>query len=224
MTYAYNVTDQGMVDQINEVYAGFRFNEPIGDVRYLARKIREACGELLPGPASAMRYIRELAEYCLSKSHHLDWVSPTGFPGANRYNKAKKTEVNLLCGPRIRHGVADGHDPSKPRKQKALNSAAPNFVHSMDAAHLIRVVNAAVSEGIINVAVVHDSFSCMAPQARRFNQIIRRELILLYARQDHLGRLRKQNLRGGCFPEFDRYGDLDLSDPRAVRGGEYSFD
>jgi DNA-directed RNA polymerase len=61
-----------------------------------------------------------------------------------------------------------------------MNGAAPNFVHALDASHLIRVVNAAASEGITSLAVVHDSFGCLAPQARELHRIIRKQLALLY--------------------------------------------
>ena len=38
------------------------------------------------------------------------------------------------------------------------------------------VVLAAVAEGIVSIATVHDSFGCLASRAGRFNQIIRRLL------------------------------------------------
>jgi hypothetical protein len=42
--------------------------------------------------------------------------------------------------------------------------------------YLIRVVNAVVNEGITSLAVVLDSFDCLASQATAFRQIIRRDL------------------------------------------------
>ena len=78
----------------------------------------------------------------------------------------------------------------------------------MEAAHLARVVNAAVGEGIINIVTVHDSFGCLASQARRFHYLIRRELLLLYANQDHLGALGNRN--ADEFPPPPPMGDLDI--------------
>ena len=43
--------------------------------------------------------------------------------------------------------MGDGFKPGI-LKRKSMNAAAPNFVHALDASHLIRVVNAAASEGI----------------------------------------------------------------------------
>jgi hypothetical protein len=57
---------------------------------------------------------------------------------------------------------------------------------------------------------VHDGFACLAPQATRFDQIIRRELAMLYARQDHLRDLRDYNRLDADLPECGRLDALDL--------------
>jgi DNA-directed RNA polymerase len=81
-------------------------------------------------------------------------------------------------------------------------------------------VLAAQSEGIINVLTVHDSFACLAPQATRFNQIIRRELAMLYACQDHLHGLRDYNDIDADAVKLPEYGKLD---PLDVQQSEYPF-
>ena len=208
-TFAYSVTDDGMIEQINDVYRGLSDgNEPRTEAaRYLAKKIREACKELLPGPAGVMQHICDLADYCREQGRFMEWTSPTKFPAANSCQESNiKTVYLVSTGVEVRHRVADGCLP-KIRKKKTRNAAAPNFVHSMDAAHLVRVVLAAQAEGIHNVVTVHDSFACLASQARRFHYLIRRELLLLYARQDHLDALGRRN----GFPQPPPIrGDLDI--------------
>ena len=217
MTLSYNVQDDGMIRQIGEAYANlFDGNEPEAKAaRYLAGKIRKACEELLPGPAAVMRYITALTRCCSSDGRFLEWRNPTGFFVSNRYNRQRRVTVNLLRhGVRIRHRVGDGYLP-KLNKTKAANSAPANFVHSFDAAHLVRVVNAATEEDISEIVCVHDSFACLATQAVRFNKIIRTQLAMLYARQDHLLALGEQS---GLSPP--PYGDLD---PLEVQDAEYCF-
>jgi DNA-directed RNA polymerase len=48
------------------------------------------------------------------------------------------------------------------------------------------VANAAKLEGISSIATVHDSFGCLAPQATRFNAIIREQFALMYQDNDVL--------------------------------------
>ena len=97
-----------------------------------------------------------------------------------------------------------------------MNAAAPNLVHALDASHLIRVVNAAAGEGITSIAVVHDSFGCLAPQARDLHRIIRTQFAELYSR-DVLADLREA--AGSCEP-IPAKGSLD---PWGVLHSEYAF-
>jgi DNA-directed RNA polymerase len=114
------------------------------------------------------------------------WTTPTGLPWANRYHPPKVNCINLwLSDTRIKLKVADGIE-KEIDKDKVANGVAPNFVHALDAAHLLLTVNACVKEGITNIATVHDSFGCLAPQAVRFNQIIREQFVEMYETHDVL--------------------------------------
>jgi DNA-directed RNA polymerase len=183
MTFAYSASVSGMQDHIEEIENG-------GDAFFLAQYVMRACKGTLRQPAKAMGFIRKLAKECTDKSKVLEWTSPTGFPWANRYHKSKIKTVHLeLRGEHVRHRVADGYEPSL-LKGKSMNSAAPNFVHALDASHLIRVINTAASEGITSIAVVHDSFGCLAPRAYKLHLVIREEMARLYVEHDVLAELR----------------------------------
>lgn len=175
-----------------------------------------AANEVLRRPAVAMEFIRKLAKHCAHKGKPLEWTSPTGFPWANRYCKSDVKIVHLeFRGEYVRHRVGDGYRPDI-LKQKSLNAAAPNFVHALDASHLIRVVNAAASEGITSIAVVHDSFGSLAPQARELHRIIRTQFVKLYS-QDVLAELRDA---AGSSEPISAKGSLD---PWGVLDSEYAF-
>ena len=108
-------------------------------------------------------------------------------------------------------------------KKEARQSAPPNFVHSLDAAHLIKVVNRANAEGIANLVTVHDSFGCLAPQAGPLQKIINEELAGVYC-GDPLGGMLKQNKplldKSPLGPVMWWQGWLD---PNAVRTAKYAF-
>jgi hypothetical protein len=197
MTFAYSVTPPGAADQIEEVYGSFRQNAkpPRAAFRYLADKVLEACA-LLSGPKSVMDYICRVAEHCTAQKRFMEWTSPSGFPVSNRYQKPNMITVSCLRGTvRVaQHRIADGVT-DEIRRKKVKSSAAPNFIHSLDAAHLIAVVNAAVSEGIMDILTVHDCFYGLAPQATRLHSIILKQLGDLYANNDPLAELRSRNVR-----------------------------
>jgi hypothetical protein len=197
MTFAYSVTPAGATLQIAKVYGSFRLNaKPAnGAFRYLADKVLEACALDLSGPKRVMDYICAAAEHCANENRFLEWTSPSGFPVSNRYQKPNMITVTCMRGSvRVaEHRVADGVTDQIARK-KVVAAAAPNFVHSLDAAHLVKVVNAAVSEGITDILTVHDCFYCLAPQATRLHEIILGELANLYGNNDPLAELRIRNV------------------------------
>jgi DNA-directed RNA polymerase len=216
MTFPYSATVDGMRDKIVEVYAGLFENEPPDDAAtFLARAVRLACRDVLPLPCGIMDYIRNLARHRLKQGKFLEWRSLSGFPFVNVYQHPKIVPLDLRFGIRSRYKVADGAT-SKVKKEKMLNAASPNFIHSLDAAHLICTVLAANREGIHDILTVHDSYSCLAPFARRFGQITRREMAMLHV-LDPLAALSKAN--GDPLP-LPKRGNLD---PLALQKGEYSF-
>jgi hypothetical protein len=197
MTYAYSVTLEGATQQIADAYGDLRLNEwpAKGAFRYLAEKVLEACRLLLPGPARVMDYIQALAKDRLDQGLFLEWVSPSGFPVLNRYHELKEPErFNLITyGKRVRHNLAVEFK-DEPWETKTLNAAAPNFVHSFDASHLVRVVNAANREGITDILPVHDCYHFLAPQAARGSEIILEQLWQLYDYSQPLAELHSDNV------------------------------
>jgi len=102
--------------------------------------------------------------------------------------------------------IADGYT-DKANKLKVINSAVANVTHSMDAAHLVRWVNAASEEDIKNIMTIHDCAGAMAPDVKRFAQIRRWELAKMYMGYNTLARLRADNLPSDTsdlpLPAFD---------------------
>jgi hypothetical protein len=184
MTYGYSVSVFGMAEQIEDEYGDSNEPLPKGAAFFLANKIRKAVEKLLPGPARVMRWARAIAKQCSEEGRIVEWTSPTGFPCANRYHKSLYKSLNLpYGGVRIRRRVGYGYAPDI-EKRKASDSVSPNFVHSLDASHLVSVVNACVADGINDILTVHDSFAVHAPNAVPLNRIIRRELAMMYQAYD----------------------------------------
>ena len=134
----------------------------------------------MPGPLAVMRCIESLASEATERRDILKWEI-IGFPVLNDYRMPNVRTINIrdsIRG-RVRHEIAEGTLPDID-EEKAIRSASANFVHSLDAAHLIRVVNRANEEGIANLLTIHDSFAVLAPQAAHLGKIVREELRDLY--------------------------------------------
>jgi len=219
MTLPYGVTRAGMLDQIKEGCEERGINAPFEALVRLRDHIWRAIEEKLPGAMKAREYIQEVtvSKYFLDCGGYVQWITPSGFPVANRYRKGKLDRVVLpFLGQKVI--IAEGYT-DEPHGQKAINAAVANLVHSMEAAHLARSANAAVAEGITNILSIHDCYATDAPSVRRFGLIRRRELALMYASYNALARLRDINLPGvNSLPLPEPDPDFDIL---AVGESEY---
>jgi len=65
--------------------------------------------------------------------------------------------------------------------RRQVQGFAPNWIHSIDAAHMMNVAIAAEAHGI-RLAAVHDSFWTHASDAEKLSKIVREEFIAMHAR------------------------------------------
>jgi DNA-directed RNA polymerase len=204
MTLPYGVTKPGMLNQIKETCEELGIVVPFSAMVRLRDHIWRAIEEKLPGAMKAREYIQGIARHCLDRGTYMQWAI-SGFPVINSYRRSRAPRVRLpFLGQSVT--IADGY-LDKPRRQKTIDSAVANLVHSHDAAHLARWTNAAVEEGIKNIMTIHDCAGALAPDVRRFGQIRRWELVKMYLGYDTLARLRADNLPPGTndlpLPDFD---------------------
>jgi DNA-directed RNA polymerase len=106
-----------------------------------------------------------------------------------------------------------------------VNGVAPNFVHSLDAAHLQAVALRGKQEGIKHLAVIHDSFGTHAADTGRLSRILRETFVEQYS-EDVLGKFyeeMKEQLGeelAAQLPPPPKFGSLDLN---LILEAEYTF-
>jgi DNA-directed RNA polymerase len=93
----------------------------------------------------------------------------------------------------------------------------PNFVHALDASHMLLTAVACAREGVA-YAAVHDSYWTHAATVGRMHELLRDEFVRLHA-DDHLALLREDIVRrhpelAAKLPLPPPKGDLDIEDVR----------
>ena len=223
MTLPYGSTRQTCTESIYDWYrdedgeffgkTGFRH------AIFLTPVLWESIGEVVIAARAAMSWIQKCAGAVAKEGHAFEYRTPLGFPV---YHKAYKFEIKevrtrLFGGTRIKVQIhTDEINAAKMR-----SGSSPNYVHSMDATHLMMVVNACLDAGIQDFAMIHDDFGCHACHVEDFDRIIREQFCLLYG-PDRLADLRAQLEAGsGCdLPPTPPMGDLNLDD---VKRSKYFF-
>jgi DNA-directed RNA polymerase len=107
-----------------------------------------------------------------------------------------------------------------------VNSAAPNFVHSYDAAAQSFCVADLHAQGIRSFLSVHDSFGTHAGNAWPLYQSIRETFVAMYSSWDVLDALSLDTAQGigeiamEDYPDNPSMGDLEIS---SVLASEFFF-
>lgn len=203
-------------------YDRYGNQQPSKAARYLAGHVYDAILERIKKPAEAMEFLQKIAKALAHEGKPVSWTTPCGIPWINRYHEPDVERISLFLNDggvksRARLSITTG-DKKDIDKAKAANGVAPNFVHALDASHLLLVANAATAEGITGLATVHDSFGCLAPHATRFNQIIREQFALMYETHNVLAEILAQasadlsHANQYRLPVMPEFGNLQLKD------------
>jgi DNA-directed RNA polymerase len=182
-------------------------NQSAAGAQCLAHAIYGAIKKMVPSAIEVRGFLERLCKDCCSEGQPLRWTTPLGLPVINAYYKPQTKKFSFTLEGRRRRLTWTVGDTDEIGPRKAANSVTANFVHSCDAAHLHMIALAALSEGIEMVSV-HDSFGCLAPNAKRFNAIIREQFYRLHAEHDVLGAFSLP--RGVVPPAQPQKGALDL--------------
>lgn len=124
------------------------------------------------------------------------WQAPSGLPVMQRSFKVSETIVDCRITSAAfgaldisRKKYAPFHERIKFTSQRIsdevherdqLLGILPNFIHSMDAAHLIKTVQLAISRGVTDFSVIHDSYGTHAADMPVLAACIREAFVNMY--------------------------------------------
>lgn len=219
MTLPYGATRYGMTLQLKEYLIGCAEKEelPFEDTwvatRWLTGVIHESIGEVVVAANDAMDWLQNAAREALEKDHRmLVWDAPSGFPVVQGYMKTQVRQYNTKLLGNLTVKYRERTDKVNKRKQAV--SASPNFVHSLDAAHLL--LTAAANHDLY-WAAVHDSYGTLAADCPRLAQSLREEFVKIYETCDPLEDIRTSLKSDLPLPPK---GDFDI---REVLKADYFF-
>lgn len=170
----------------------------------LAKALKKAVEVTVPKATEAMRYLKTLV---LHSNKPLRWITPVGVPVINWTSKeeTKQIKVSSLGLKTVFVGTfSKTYD-----RRKACTGISPNFIHSCDSTHLIKVVNAFDGQ----ILPIHDSFATLPSDVGILHGTLVRTMSGLYENQQMLDILKVYNE----FEELDdvvppAQGSLDLEE------------
>lgn len=231
MTMPYGVTKWGMKDQIlaafvkiSESGSPLPFEVGTRDALYLADKNYEAIGKTVIAARKIMDWLRSAATVAASDGLPISWTTPAGLPVLQSCVAWKHDRASFdVAGKRVRLMLRN--ESGTLDRAAQATGIAPNFVHSLDASHLMLTVNYCVARGVTNFAMIHDSYATHAGNASILSYELRRAFKDQY-QADVLGDLRESILgklddaSKKLIAPLPERGKLDLD---GVMDSEYFF-
>merc|ERR1719233_2184015 len=184
MTTVYGVTKFGATRQIAKKLSDISDfpSEHVGDgSKYLSKKTFESLNELFLSSQKIQDWLTECTKVISSDCRsNVEWTTPLGMPVEQPYINIKNTNT------RVRNSEGDQKFYARREKKIIINTVkhrngfAPNFIHSLDASHMILTSLHLWRLGI-NFASVHDCYWTHSCDVAEMNRICRQEFVALHS-------------------------------------------
>ena len=215
MTYVYGSTLKSTMDYV-AVSMAEQGNLPIRDLDTglvlfslnklsvpVAKALRIAVAEAVPSAAQGMQFLQDLTR---ASEEPIRWVTPVGVPVCNWADASIEKIVKIRSMGResalfkMRRGQYD--------RRGAASSIAPNFVHSLDSAHLCMTIAATD----IDIVPIHDSFATHPSDVGTLHRVLREQFVKMYS-VDLLRQLISTTVQMEDYNvQVPEYGALELND------------
>lgn len=216
MTTPYGVTERTATTYVLEDYLrkgigpSFEKTEQRQAAQMLMSCVWPAIGDVVVKGREALTWLQKSAR-TIVKNFSPDeepviwWRSPSGFPASQAYFKPNEHRIRTrLHGPVKIKVHSEGDEPDAGRHASGL---APNFVHSLDAAHLHLTCADAAAAGITSLAMIHDDYGTHAADSQKLYDVIRKQFVAMYLACDPAQELKDKY---PCISDPPTKGTLDI--------------
>lgn len=188
--------------------------------RVLMKAVWPAIGDVVVKGREAMDWLKKGARTVIksmpaSSEPTIKWDTPSGFPASQAYFESEEHRINTRLHGAVKIKILT--ETEEPSVTKHASGLAPNFVHSMDAAHLHLSTNAAALAGVFSLAMIHDDYGTHAADSQVLFDIIRKQFVAMYDMNDPIADLAA---RYPVLPPAPTKGKLDIHE---VLKSEYFF-
>jgi DNA-directed RNA polymerase len=180
----------------------------------LAKFVRDATIAEVERPSDGHEYVKAIVDEWkrVTPAVAPSWVSPSGWPVVAEYRKSGARSLQLTAeieGRTIKPRYFTGKGEMNWTAVRA--AMAPNFIHSMDGAHVALSLSRAAELGITQLAVVHDAFGTTPSRTEQFAQVLREAFVEVH-RGHPLKELEARLVAAGGtrLPELPQEGRLEI--------------
>ncbi|KAA8499719.1 DNA-directed RNA polymerase 3, chloroplastic [Porphyridium purpureum] len=196
---------------------------------YLAKHTLSGIGNIFRNATHIMEWLQSISHEITRTGNFVQWTTPLGLPVIQPYAKRaggsagnvkkNKTVLGALSLKSLNEDLGSGAEVDKRKNSTAL---PPNYVHSLDASHMMMTALECRKAGLA-FASVHDSFWTHARDVDEMSRILREQFVLLHERPllESLAESIRERHPDIVLPPVPPRGQLDLSQ---IHSSKYFFD
>lgn len=155
------------------------------DVYKMAEIIKNISLDVYPSLRKIYNYFLNTTKLLVYLNLPVVWFTPTGLKVTQRYMKADKQKVSLSTFGKSRTAVIKNYT-NLTNKGKQIQSIIPNIIHSLDASHLVSVINKCTNTNLLPVITIHDCFGTHPNKISYLSDVVRNQFVVIYTQYDFL--------------------------------------
>lgn len=164
------------------------------DLFEIARVIHDQVFISFPSLKEVYEYLVNITKILTKLNIPVTWFTPAGMILTQHYNKSEVERCSFRMGANIRTIVLKKKDRTKMHTAKQVQAIIPNIIHSLDASHLINIINTADSNNFKPIITVHDCFGTHPNKMEELSYLVKKEFISLYLTENFLKKFHKKIL------------------------------
>ena len=203
---------EGHVDWVPRAQRG-------GAIVELARATQAALDQTLSNSNAGKAWLKAVSDIASGINQHLSWTTPSGFKVVHYYTETQtRRSIAKLFNSRELHFFVKTEIPAARSAKQAIS---PNYIHSLDAAHMFMTLAVLVGLGLNDFCMIHDSYGCHANDVPLMSRVTREQFVLIHeSNQLQVFKKNVENNLGVNLPDVPEQGDFDVS---CVLESEYFF-
>lgn len=185
---------------------------------YLADVTLVSLGNMFSSAQQIMDWLAECSSKIAKKGHSMTWITPLGLPVMQPYRQARSYLVRTALQDVV---LTKDSDCLPVSSQKQRSAFPPNFIHSLDATHMM-MTSLKMKQRNLAFTAVHDSFWTHPADVEILHEELRNCFVELYQQNilEELKRSLEKRYPDLDFPDIPARGTLDIT---KVKESDYFF-
>jgi hypothetical protein len=157
------------------------------DIFKIAKIIDQEIFILFPSLNYIYNYFIDISKLMIKLEIPLTWITPAGMKITQHYLKSKQKTLAIRFGGKTKKMILR-ESTVELNKSKQIQAIIPNIIHSLDANHIINLINNAQKEEFYPIITIHDCFGTLPNKMVDLENKVKTEFILLYTNDPFLSK------------------------------------